>query len=637
MSDYKSIDEISPEEIHDFFKRVNYLSHGKNFALNLSNFALSTLWLANAIFENGAINRRLLFDIINIFVQRECPSLSLTYVIFDDELKTKIINVLKKYSKTPKWFLSTMDNNEKFINQVSDELIINIYDRDYELHKHLIINIQALLTHFGKMQHHFDPKNEYPKLLAKYNILSPDNEFGHLAALSRSILLSMTKMIHNEGAGYMLSEAIILDDAFSPTYELLKPFNVEIIKPSQIPFDENMNILTGNGFSKYLSLKEMKDDWLQRQLPLGKIQNMILKRFLDLQNHKREMLKDINSSEALEELEKLNDEIKKYEIYILSNRFKTRIISYIESFAVFQAHFLNGLSKRKNAPFHINGDLFHKWLSEIAKTNNIQIHTKDRNYLFHSLFYIRSSDYFSNIETLLTIFDKFTSEPNKRISIEISDDQENYDDHYLLVYVFPESYLDYVWNNKKINSLPIQKIDTSFKNVYTLNYDNITDRLFKQAIHLHGSFNEIGEWNGKTLKGHHRHFERAVYFEGIEESYLRQIDTITNCSSTVLKGGDYKMEHIWRVCDEYQPFNFRQKFKTLSEQQGDFLVVGTLLVGDPHIFDLLGNKARNVYITYWSENEFAQILSLLHMSMITKRKWKIHLVKFQDLMHFWKL
>ena len=606
MNEFKLIEKIKKEE--------------ENISVLASEYIFSCLWLLKICSKLDEKKlKNLFYEVVEKFYEKNLPSFSFVFLLLDEELKNSIIKILKKYDSNflPNFWMDPYKNEYK--EKIEYEALLRMLKKGDILHSLFVIAVNILSSRFSKIEIVFTKG----ATISNINTLKKNKSeiFKH-ARTARSFLAGSEWI--QDGMGYKLGNSILEESLQKFKNNQFTNVKNKIISPKKIKF-KNISLLSGNGFSKYITSKYFKDDWLSSNKNFKSIFTYMNKRIDSIVSDINKKIDSISFNKTLNnnpnfksESTKLIEWNKKQKKYINSKKIIVNIMTFLERFLNIQNQFFEWINEIiiQKKKFHIN------WKETeikkfLEKLNILEFNHQNRNYLFYLFMYIHVEDYFYNIEAFLSIMDKFTNVSNNRDKIDI---------HYVLNHVFTEAYIEKIWNKGKINQkIKIKNKKFKFNQIYTLNYDNLTDQIFGDAIHLHGQFEFVADpsknktWNIKKIKL-------------LDKEYFKQ--TFLKRSSVVLKGGDYKIDYILKLVSKKINYKYREYLKKLWNDKSNFLIIGTLIIGDPHILDIILNNANVVYITYYSETEFQKLQTLIGLCKITNKKSKIFFIEFQKLMKF---
>ncbi len=609
------------------------------------DFILSTLWFSKGISEVLDKNRPLLIKrVISLLTSKGIKSLSIL------EIKRKnTLDELKVLFKSEGVELTTFIPSEDGADELSkldDDFIFRILDPREDIHNQLCLNVFIFKVVFSGRNISFEGKmrEKLKEMLSTYDG-TPEKALDYVGT-ARATLLAMS---HDKKINCYYNDEIEM--------EKIQPHEEEknILTKDEIDSInfKNINFITGNGLSKYVTHKETKDTWLIDELNWDVMKEIML----DLTTLLKEELINEIENKDLEELPEYlgltrkdfsKEELKEIKAFMLNDKetYFERVTKYIESneylydlqkfkkdfkklLIKFDEHISNYMQTTNNKQFSINDKENNRLIDEIAKENNIKdFDTKDRPFLSMILMFIQEQDIESNPEVILTIIDKFTKNPVMNAGVDDQITEDEYLSNYVLKYIFPDAYIEYIWNEGKVNSLPDKTNKIKNKSVFTLNYDNITGKLFEGRVHhLHGAFDKVVNYKRKANK-------LDVELGDVEEivldnkNYHKQ--TIPKLKSIILKGGDYKFDFIKKVNNNTVISN---SLKKLSKTKGDFMIIGSLIVGDPHLMlSIISNCSSNLYLTYYDEKELDKLGLLRVLAKQINPKIEVKFINFIHLM-----
>jgi len=179
-------------------------------------------------------------------------------------------------------------------------------------------------------------------------------------------------------------------------------------------------------------------------------------------------------------------------------------------------------------------------------------------------------------------------------------------------------------------------------NIYTLNYDPMTEKIFStdSVFHLNGSFNylipldELG--NRKNRVGEHKddQFMSSIHL------YRKECREKHFTTSILLKTGSYK-ERYKRVVCGYADF-VKSKNEFINDSSA-ILIFGCSFSNDIDLYKLLFENDRNIYFVYYKNDSLDDIvdriatierLSYYYSGSNFKNEKYINLISSEDLENY---
>lgn len=607
--------------VMDIFDKISkakedLIKEGKRYSSTIDHFFFSTLWFSYALnsLEKNQVSH-FIFDIVRVMSENKFSTLSIIAVIFNENIQNEIQSIFDKY-EIPFVKFSSFENTEDY-DIITTDFIKEIYSRESLIFKHLILNVFCLLLtkEDSKLVVSLDSQME---MLEKYNGKNDTETLDRWVSLCISSflgILSESRVL--VGSGYILFESMKTGEGYFLEQIESARQNIDFIKPEELNFN-TLNLLTGNGFSKYVTKKILNDDWLLKPILYKELRKSILKKQNDiLESYERLLLiPNINNDETTYIEKILIAQANRNIEYLESHSFINDLFGAVENFILTR----ESLSEKIGPSTEINDELFEK-------IGDLDFKTSNRRFLIEMIMFSEFYELIYNTEFLLMIFDKYYNHFERKNEDEI-------DKKYIFIHLLTESILELIWKKGKINSMNLPKNKISFENVFTLNYDNITDQIFGKAIHLHGEFEMAFDVN-RTFDKDGVETEKTMVNKEIKieigKSIAETIGYPNQTHSTVLKGGDYKFDYINNVFQSTS--YYKDNFEILANAKGDFLLLGTNCIADPHIISILSNVKRNLYITYFSESEIPRIKIFKDLVEKSNLNITIYIIEFNSLMN----